>query len=58
MVVADTMADWSTAGTQGEKGWTYGYYNKTADASDSRGIRHELIEKLLRATRPTELQGR
>ncbi|MBN2505637.1 MAG: tandem-95 repeat protein [Verrucomicrobia bacterium] len=28
---ADSIADWSTTGTQGENGWYYGYYNKTAD---------------------------
>jgi len=31
-VVADSVADWSFSGTQGEKNWTYGYYNRTADA--------------------------
>jgi hypothetical protein len=31
IVVADSVADWSTAGTQGEKNWFYGYYNKTGD---------------------------
>ena len=25
-VVADSVADWSEIGTQGENGWTYGYY--------------------------------
>ncbi len=30
--VADSIADWSTTGQQGYKGWTYGYYNKTTDA--------------------------
>ena len=29
--VADSFADWSTTGTQGEKGWYYGYYNYTLD---------------------------
>ncbi|MDG2124864.1 MAG: hypothetical protein P8J87_14265, partial [Verrucomicrobiales bacterium] len=28
-VVADSIGDWSTAGTQGENGWTYGYYDLT-----------------------------
>jgi len=28
-VVADTIGDWSYSGTQGEKNWTYGYYNQT-----------------------------
>jgi hypothetical protein len=31
--VADSQADWSTSGQQGYLGWTYGYYNKTADAT-------------------------
>jgi hypothetical protein len=30
-VVADSVADWSTRGTQGEHNWFYGYYNKSAD---------------------------
>ena len=30
-VVADSVADWSSTGTQGEKNWYYGYYNRTAD---------------------------
>jgi hypothetical protein len=30
-VVADTVADWSFTGTQGEKNWFYGYYNRTTD---------------------------
>ena len=30
-LLADSIADWSTAGVQGYKGWTYGYYNKTTD---------------------------
>jgi hypothetical protein len=29
--VADSVADWSTSGTQGEKNWYYGYYNRTTD---------------------------
>ena len=28
-VVADTVADWSFSGTQGEKNWYYGYYNES-----------------------------
>jgi hypothetical protein len=28
-VVADTVADWSVSGTQGEKNWSYGYFNAT-----------------------------
>jgi hypothetical protein len=30
-IVADSASDWSVTGTQGERGWYYGYYNKTAD---------------------------
>ncbi len=30
-VIADSVADWSTTGTQGELGWFYGWYNKTED---------------------------
>ncbi len=30
--IADSAADWSTTGTQGEKNWFNGYYNKTQDA--------------------------
>ena len=29
--VADSAADWSATGTQGERGWSYGYYDRTAD---------------------------
>ncbi len=32
IVVADSVADWSTSGTQGEKNWFYGYYNRSADS--------------------------
>lgn len=28
-LVADSVADWSLTGTQGENNWTYGYYNRT-----------------------------
>jgi hypothetical protein len=28
-IVADTIADWSISGTQGEKNWTYGLFNAT-----------------------------
>ena len=28
-VVADSIADWSVSGTQGEKNWTYGFFNAT-----------------------------
>jgi len=31
VVVADSAADWTTSGTQGEKGWTSGYYDLTND---------------------------
>lgn len=31
--VADSRNDWSTTGTQGHRGWTYGYYDKTIDSS-------------------------
>ncbi|HXJ55586.1 MAG TPA: lamin tail domain-containing protein [Verrucomicrobiae bacterium] len=30
-VVADSVADWSFTGTQGENNWYYGYYNRSAD---------------------------
>ncbi|NUN15287.1 MAG: CotH kinase family protein [Myxococcales bacterium] len=30
--VADTIADWSVTGTQGEKNWWYGYYNRGQDS--------------------------
>jgi len=29
--VADSAADWSVTGKQGEKNWFYGYYNRTTD---------------------------
>ncbi len=29
--IADSIVDYSTSGTQGEKGWYYGWYNKTQD---------------------------
>ena len=32
-VIADSVADWSTTGTQGEDGWRNGYYNYTTDAN-------------------------
>jgi hypothetical protein len=31
ITVANSVDDWSTSGTQGEKNWTYGYYNRTTD---------------------------
>lgn len=30
--VADSLGDWSVAGVQGAAGWTYGYYDRSADA--------------------------
>lgn len=30
--VADSVEDWSTTGQQGARGWSYGYYDKAADA--------------------------
>jgi len=30
--IADSTADWSNTGTQGENNWSYGYYNLTGDA--------------------------
>jgi len=30
--IADSIADWSADGTQGENGWYYGYYNLSQDA--------------------------
>ena len=35
--VADSVADWSASGTQGENGWTNGYYDATADADGVYG---------------------
>ena len=32
-IVADSIADWSTDGTQGANGWTYGLYDGTNDAN-------------------------
>ena len=29
--IADSFTDWSTAGTQGERGWFSGYYNRSND---------------------------
>ena len=31
--VANSQADWSATGQQGHLGWSYGYYDKTADGS-------------------------
>ncbi len=33
--LADSYDDWSVTGTQGEKGWDYGYYNLTLDPDTS-----------------------
>lgn len=30
-LVADSMADWSLHGTQGERNWSYGYFNRSND---------------------------
>ena len=30
--VADSIGDWSAGGTQGYRNWSYGYFNRTADA--------------------------
>ena len=35
VVIADSQADWSTSGTQGENNWYYGYHNATADANNN-----------------------
>ena len=35
--IADSIADWSASGTQGENGWTYGYYDLTADGAPNEG---------------------
>src|SRR6185436_12048947 len=32
-VVADSAADWSLNGIQGEKNWFYGYYNESPDTN-------------------------
>ena len=33
--IADSMAEWSTSGTQGQNGWSNGYYNLTRDGDRS-----------------------
>ena len=33
--IADSVADWSTSGTQGQNGWFSGYYNLTRDGDRS-----------------------
>ncbi len=35
--IADSFLDWSTTGTQGENGWTYGYFDLTQDEVDEDG---------------------
>jgi hypothetical protein len=35
--LADSIADWSTTGTQGERGWFNGYYDVRADAVTNGG---------------------
>ncbi len=58
-ILADSVADWSTTGTQGENGWTYGYYNLTADgdgtyqSSDFRPFLNDGSE--VPETNPTEV---
>ncbi len=37
-VIADSMADWSTTGTQGENGWSYGYYDQRDDWENGDGV--------------------
>jgi hypothetical protein len=34
-VVAESFDDWSLSGTQGERGWFYGYYNYTDDPNQA-----------------------
>jgi hypothetical protein len=36
--LADSLDDWSTTGTQGERGWFNGYYNRTLDQLDADGV--------------------
>jgi hypothetical protein len=31
--IADSVEDWSTTGQQGSRGWSYGYYNYSADGN-------------------------
>jgi hypothetical protein len=37
-VKASSFDDWSTTGTQGEKGWYYGYYDVRADVTSGDGV--------------------
>ncbi len=36
-VLADSTADWSTTGTQGERSWFYGYYDQRRDLEQGDG---------------------
>ncbi|MGQ9589817.1 MAG: lamin tail domain-containing protein [Planctomycetota bacterium] len=36
--IADSVADWSATGTQGEKGWYSGYYNYTRDVNHAYAV--------------------
>jgi hypothetical protein len=38
MAIADSVDDWSTTGTQGANGWTYGYYNLTGDGDATYAV--------------------
>ncbi len=35
--IADSQADWSATGTQGENGWEYGYYDARDDGENQNG---------------------
>lgn len=37
-VLADSDMDWSLSGTQGENGWTYGYYDVREDVETGNGV--------------------
>jgi hypothetical protein len=37
ILVADSQADWSSTGTQGENGWFYGYYDQRLDVETGDG---------------------
>ena len=36
--LADSAADWSPSGTQGENGWLYGYYEQRIDVEEGNGV--------------------
>ena len=36
-ILADSSRDWSPSGTQGEAGWSYGYYDQRADVTAGDG---------------------